>query len=229
MSFIPSIDRHAAAADASHDISSSSSDNENSDSSESIDEPRAAIAQETAKIESEVNNIKKSFKQSRPIYEDYLMPESERASSESGSEPDRLSKKARRRSPSEESESEIDRFKREIREEVQRELRAALNAKAEKREQKKPEKSEATIGASGGNSSAGRTSKPSGNKGKKTLSEKAISYKVTKPATAVKTSSGGGGGGLSYKYQKQLATCVRQLGQLGDKINAIAQSADKRS
>lgn len=229
MSFIPSIARHAATA-ASHDISSSASGDDDDDvddeENESVsddneeeeeeDAAKAAAKQESAKIEEETLKLKKIVKHSRPIYEDYLMPESRRASSESGSEPERQHKKARRRSNSAaESESEADRFRREIREEVQRELKAALNVKAEKVKQKRPEGGEAT--------GSGIDRRSSGDKNKKSLSEKAITYKVEKPKQA-KT-----GGGLSYKYQKQLATCVRQLVQLGDKINAIAQSADKRN
>ena len=227
MSFIPSIARHAAAAAAaaSHDISSSSSDEGEEESvsegEEEEAEPAAAAAaaaasnQESAKIEEETLKLKKSLKESRPIYEDYLMPESGRASSESGSEPDRLRKKPRRRSNSAESESEADRFRREIREEVQREIKAALNVKAEKGKPKKPEGGQASGSKADRRSTAGGTST-------KSLSEKAIAYKVEKPKQSKS-------GGLSYKYQKQLATCVRQLVQLGDKINAIAQSADKRN
>ena len=223
MSFIPSIARHAAAAAAaaSHDISSSSSDEgeEESVSEGEEEEAEAAAAaaskQESVKIEEETLKLKKSLKESRPIYEDYLMPESGRASSESGSEPDRLRKKPRRRSNSAESESEADRFRREIREEVQREIKAALNVKAEKGKPKKPEGGQASGSKADRRSTAGGTST-------KSLSEKAIAYKVEKPKQSKS-------GGLSYKYQKQLATCVRQLVQLGDKINAIAQSADKRN
>ena len=222
MSFIPSIARHAAAAAASHDISSSSSDEGEEESvsegEEEEAEPAAAAAaskQESVKIEEETLKLKKSLKESRPIYEDYLMPESGRASSESGSEPDRLRKKPRRRSNSAESESEADRFRREIREEVQREIKAALNVKAEKGKPKKPEGGQASGSKADRRSTAGGTST-------KSLSEKAIAYKVEKPKQSKS-------GGLSYKYQKQLATCVRQLVQLGDKINAIAQSADKRN
>ena len=217
MSFIPSIARHVASA--SHDISSSSSgDDESGSQSESeIQEANAtaaaAAAAETEKIEEETQKIKKSLKRSKPIYEDYLMPGSGRASSESGSEPDRK-RKVKHRSDSPESESESDRLRREIREEVQRELRAALNVKTEKvSKQKKPEGDKEARASGSDNRGGSKT---------KSLSEKAIAYKVEKPKQTK-------GGGLSYKYQKQLATCVRQLVQLGDKINAIAQAADKRN
>ena len=217
MLFIPSIARHVASA--SHDISSSSSSDEGSGSqSESeVHDVNAAAAAEAEKIEEETQKIKKTLKRSKPIYEDYLMPGHGRASSESGSEPNRK-RKAKRRSDSPESESESDRLRREIREEVQRELRAALNVKAEKvKQQKKPE------GGKEARASGSDNRDESGGSKTKSLSEKAITYKVEKPKQAK------GGGGLSYKYQKQLATCVRQLVQLGDKINAIAQSADKRN
>ena len=219
MSFIPSIARHVASA--SHDISSSSSGDEESGSQSESEvhdvNAAAAAAAEAEKIEEETQKIKKTLKRSKPIYEDYLMPGSGRASSESGSEPDRK-RKAKRRSDSPESESESDRLRREIREEVQRELRAALNVKAEKvKQQKKPE------GGKEARASGSDNRDESGGSKTKSLSEKAITYKVEKPKQAK------GGGGLSYKYQKQLATCVRQLVQLGDKINAIAQSADKRN
>ena len=223
MSFIPSIARHVASA--SHDISSSSSSDEGSGSqsdSETHDvnaaaAAAAAAAAEAEKIEEETQKIKKTLKRSKPIYEDYLMPGSGRASSESGSEPDRK-RKAKRRSDSPESESESDRLRREIREEVQRELRAALNVKAEKvKQQKKPEGGKEARASGSDNRDGSGGSKTKG------LSEKAIAYKVEKPKQTK------GSGCLSYKYQKQLATCVRQLVQLGDKINAIAQSADKRN
>lgn len=199
MSFIPSISRHGFPISSQYPEESSDDSEEAEEEVE--EEEEEATKKQVETIEAETRELKKTLKGSKPIYEDYLMPGSGRASSESGSEPDRK-RKIRRAKDSDyevESESELDLLKREL-----KELKSALVEKSKRTVKRDREEQQAVP-------TTATTSAQS--------SEKIVSYKAKKPRAQPR-------GGLGYKTQRQLTSLARQQAQLAEKIIHISRAAD---